>query len=146
MEDFISNNDCHVTHYLQKIIHNLHNHIWKIIIPIESKDDMLVWKHTNSGTLALKDSQKYVSNTPSKKYQSYHIWNIAIPHFLSIMVRRLIRNKMPIIENLMKKRVSFFFNLQLLSQIHIINLPSFSLLSFLFQDLSMAVEYDQTQD
>lgn len=82
---------------------NVLSHIRKVIIHIDNMDNMLAWKYTNSSMLSLKDAYNYIANPSTKTNWTCIIWNIAIHLSQSIMVCRLINNKMPTDENLMER-------------------------------------------
>jgi hypothetical protein len=83
------------------MFNNLSSIVHKVTIPLENSQDKLLWKHWDSGDLELK--QAY-----SIKLQQYQdlqwaklICNPDIPPSKSLLVWRLMHQKMPTDENLM---------------------------------------------
>jgi hypothetical protein len=78
---------------LSSIVHN-------ITIPLEEYPDKLLWKHPNSGDLEHKQAYSF----KLQQYQDLHwaklIWNPAIPPSKSLLVWRLMHQKVPTDENL----------------------------------------------
>jgi ribonuclease HI len=101
VSDFILNGQWTIPPQLCLMFNNLSSIINKVTIPIEDSQDKLLWKHTDSGDVELKQAYSF-------KLQQFHdlpwaklIWNQAIPPSKSLMVWRLMHQKMPTDENLM---------------------------------------------
>jgi ribonuclease HI len=72
-------------------------------IPLEDKEDKLVWIHTTHGDLTLKDAYSFFSTPGLNVSWAKSIWNIAIPPSKSFLVWRLFHHKMPTDEILSAK-------------------------------------------
>jgi ribonuclease HI len=79
---------------LSAIIHN-------VSIPLEDSSDKLLWKHSDSGDLELKQAYSFKLQQFQELPWAKRIWNLAIPPSRSLMVWRLMHHKMPTDENLM---------------------------------------------
>jgi ribonuclease HI len=75
-------------------------YLQKFPIPLENKEDCLIWIHTTHGDLTLKDAYSFFSISGPHINWARSIWNIAIPPSKSFMVWRLFHHKMPTDENL----------------------------------------------
>jgi hypothetical protein len=75
-------------------------HLNQVSIPIEDKNDKILWMHATSGDLSLKKAYQHF--TPSGNIVSWAklLWNLAIPPSESFMVWRLLHNKLATDENL----------------------------------------------
>ncbi|CAJ2673345.1 unnamed protein product [Trifolium pratense] len=79
---------------------NLMNHLNQVIIPLDDKMDRLIWMHTDSGDLTLKDAYLHFAPIGPNISWAQSIWNVAIPPSKSFMVWRLFHNRLPTDENL----------------------------------------------
>jgi hypothetical protein len=75
-------------------------HLNQVSIPIEDKNDKILWMHATSGDLSLKKAYQHF--TPSGNIVSWAklLWNLAIHPSKSFMVWRLLHNKLATDENL----------------------------------------------
>jgi hypothetical protein len=103
VNQFISNNHWLIPPILMEHYPQLLTHISKITIPIEHKQDELVWKHTSSGSLSLKDAYTHQSPVGQHLHCTKIVWNISIPPSRSMLVWRLMHHKIPTDENLMNR-------------------------------------------
>jgi ribonuclease HI len=101
VSDFISNGQWNIPRQLSLMFRDLTSIVSNVAIPMEPSQDKLIWKHTDTGDLELK--QAYCFNSP--QFQEIHwaknIWNAAIPPSKSLLVWRLMHGKVPTDENLM---------------------------------------------
>jgi len=79
----------------------------KIDVPISDKEDSLVWKHNSTGTLSLKEAYEFKKNQFPKLSWTSLIWSKDIPPSKSIMVWRLMLDKLPTDDNLTLRGCSF---------------------------------------
>jgi hypothetical protein len=103
VNQFISNNHWLIPPIFMEHYPQLLTHISKITIPIEPKQDELVWKHTSSGSLSLKDVYTHQSPVGQHLHWPKILWNISIPPSRSMLVWRLMHHKIPTDENLMNR-------------------------------------------
>jgi hypothetical protein len=101
VSDFIFNGQWVFPPQLSIMFNNLSSIVNKVTIPLVQSQDKLLWKHNDSGDLELKQAYTF----KLQQYQDLHwaklIWNPAIPPSKSLMVWRLMHEKMPTDENLM---------------------------------------------
>ena len=75
-----------------------------ITIPLTLKEDRLVWKHSHDGNLSFKDAYLFQSNTAvSPPAWCKYIWNIAIPPSKSLLLWRILQDKLPTDDQLIKR-------------------------------------------
>jgi hypothetical protein len=67
--------------------------IENISIPLEQFDDQLLWKHSTSGDLSLKEAYLFFSPANQKLGWAKLIWHNSIPPSNSFMMWRLLHNK-----------------------------------------------------
>jgi hypothetical protein len=102
VSDYINNGSWSFpSHLLQRF--NLSSIVDKVIIPVESTNDKLLWIHTDSGNLLLKDA--YFCK--SQQFQDLHwanvIWSPDFPPSKSLFVWRLMHDKVPTDEHLLNR-------------------------------------------
>jgi hypothetical protein len=82
---------------------NIGSIIHKVVIPLDSTHDQLLWIHTDSGNLQLKDAYFL----KSQQFQDLHwakvIWSPDIPPSKYLFVWRLMHDKVPTDEHLLKR-------------------------------------------
>ncbi|GAU19900.1 hypothetical protein TSUD_95050 [Trifolium subterraneum] len=100
VSDYIANQQWHIPWQLQQSFPSLMSHVTKVTIPIEEKQDQLIWKHSKSGVLSLKDAYHFTSPARPKLDWTRFIWNAAIPPSKSFMTWRLFHNRLSTDENL----------------------------------------------
>jgi hypothetical protein len=79
MADYIVNSHSHILFELQFMSPTLMSHLEKTTIPFEQRDDKLLWKHSTSGELGLKDAYYFFVVSVQKLDWAKMIWNIVIP-------------------------------------------------------------------
>ncbi|PNX70349.1 hypothetical protein L195_g057304, partial [Trifolium pratense] len=94
VSDYIENHQWHIPWQLQQAFPPLMSHVNRVTIPIVEKQDQLLWKHSKSGMLSLKDAYKFTSTARQKLDWTEIIWNLAITPSKSFMMWRLIHNRM----------------------------------------------------
>ncbi|KAK2424264.1 hypothetical protein QL285_034644 [Trifolium repens] len=103
VSDYISNGHWNLPPQLSLMFNNLVSIVNNVIIPFEQFPDKLLWKLTDSGDLELKQAYSF----KLQQYQDLHwaklIWNPDIPPSKSLMVWRLMHQKMPTDENLLTR-------------------------------------------
>ena len=72
----------------------------QVIIPVQINIDKLVWKHNGNGMLTLKDAYNFKKNHFPKLPWAKIIWSKDIPPSKSLLVWRVILNKLPNDDNL----------------------------------------------
>jgi hypothetical protein len=70
---------------------------------MELENDTLLWKHTDSGDLNFKQAYMFKNTQVQELHWAKQIWRIEIPPSKSLMVWRLMHDKMPTDENLMSR-------------------------------------------
>jgi hypothetical protein len=68
VSDFISNGQWNIPHQLSLMLRDLSSIVSNVSIPMEPTQDKLIWKHTDSGDLELK--QAYIFKNP--QFQELH--------------------------------------------------------------------------
>lgn len=85
-----------------------------ITIPLTHKEDRLIWKHSHDGNLSFKYAYLFQSNTSvSPPGWCKFIWNIAIPPSKSLLLWRILEDKLPTDDQLIKRvcQIPFVCNL-----------------------------------
>ncbi|CAJ2663194.1 unnamed protein product [Trifolium pratense] len=95
VSDFIFDHQWHIPMDIQTAFPQLLSYLQQFFIPFEDKEDFLIWNHTTSGELTMKDAYHFFSNPGPTASWSKTIWNIAIPPSKSFLVWRLFHHKMP---------------------------------------------------
>ncbi|GAU42668.1 hypothetical protein TSUD_398740 [Trifolium subterraneum] len=107
ISEFIIDHQWSVPLELQNLFPNLLNHLNKNSIPIEDKNDKMLWMQTTSGDVSLKEAYPHFSPTGISVSWAKVIWNLAIPPSKSFMVWRLFHNKLATDENLSPSITNF---------------------------------------
>jgi hypothetical protein len=102
VSDYIVNGTwCFPPQLLQSF--NISSIIHKVVIPLDPTPDKLLWIHTDSGNLHLKDAYSF----KLQQFQDLHwakvIWSPDIPPSKSLFVWRLMHDKVPTDEQLLKR-------------------------------------------
>ncbi|CAJ2637186.1 unnamed protein product [Trifolium pratense] len=95
VSDFILNHQWIVPLDLQAAYPTLLPYLNQFTIPLEDKEDKLIWIHNAHGELTLKDAYSFFTTSGQKVSWAKSLWNIAIPPSKSFMVWRLFHHKMP---------------------------------------------------
>jgi ribonuclease HI len=103
VSDFISNGQWTIPSQLSTMFSSLFSIVSKVSIPMEACNDKFLWQHSDSGDLELKHAYIFKSQHVQDLHWAKAIWNIAIPPSKSLMVWRLMHDKMPTDEKLMEK-------------------------------------------
>jgi hypothetical protein len=103
VSDFIFNGHWNIPSQLSTMFSNLNSIVSKVLIPMEACNDNFLWKHSDSGDLELKQAYIFKSQHVQDLHWAKQIWNIAIPPSKSLMVWRLMHDKMPTDEKLMER-------------------------------------------
>jgi len=78
----------------------------QVTLPIQSTADKLVWKHNSIGILTLKEAYNFKKHHFPKVSWAKIIWSIDIPPSKSLLVWRLMLNKLPTDDNLQTRGCS----------------------------------------
>jgi hypothetical protein len=103
VSDFILNGHWNIPSQLTAMFPNLNSIVSKVLIPMEACNDKFLWGHTDSGDLELKQAYMFKCQHVQDLNWAKQIWNIAIPPSKSLMVWRLMHDKMPTDEKLMER-------------------------------------------
>ncbi|CAJ2652437.1 unnamed protein product [Trifolium pratense] len=107
VSDYILNGQWNIPPQLSQAFDNLTSILHQVIIPMDQSQDKLLWKHTDSGDLEIKEAYQF----KMQQYQDLHwakiIWSPDIPPSKSLLVWRLMHDKVPTDENLMLRGCSF---------------------------------------
>ncbi|GAU23976.1 hypothetical protein TSUD_327770 [Trifolium subterraneum] len=95
VSDFIINHQWFVPLDLQAAYPTLLPYLNQFDIPLEDKEDKLLWIHNSHGDLTLKDANLFFTNPGQKVNWAKSVWNIVVPPSKSFMVWRLFHHKMP---------------------------------------------------
>lgn len=91
VNEYIINNRWSIHAGLKAIFASLLQHVNKVVILEDDKDDALIWKHTTSGELNLKDAFSFIYGNGQQKQCAKIIWTADIPPSKSFTVWRLIQ-------------------------------------------------------
>ncbi|KAK2430924.1 hypothetical protein QL285_029213 [Trifolium repens] len=103
VSDFIVNGRWSIPAQLSLMFSNLESIIAAVVIPMELENDTLLWQHTDSGDLSFKQAYTFKNMHVQELPWAKHIWRTEIPPSKSLMVWRLMHEKMPTDENLMSR-------------------------------------------
>jgi len=106
VSDFITNSHWNIPHDITIRFPALNGHVRQITLPLEDKDDLLIWKHSTSGTLSLKDAYQFKKPQTATLNWASKIWCKDIPPSKSLLVWRLMHDKVPTDEKLMERGCS----------------------------------------
>jgi len=76
----------HIPEFLSQMFPNLENLVNHAIIPLELKEDKLLWKHFSNGSLELKHAYLFKLNNTQDLRWTKIIWNKDILPLKSLMV------------------------------------------------------------
>lgn len=103
LQEFIHNSQWCIPEHLYQSIPSLRFRANQVIIPLQQKEDFLIWNHTDNGSLSVKDAYSF------KRHHSPHldwakcIWSADIPPSKSLISWRLMHDKLPNDEHLMDR-------------------------------------------
>ncbi|WJX14219.1 hypothetical protein P8452_04514 [Trifolium repens] len=103
VSDYIANGHWAIPPQMELEFLNLSSLVNQAIIPLETCPDSLIWQHTDSGSLELKDAYNFKMPQLQDLFWTKYIWSSDIPPSKSLMVWRLMHEKMPTDENLMTR-------------------------------------------
>jgi ribonuclease HI len=100
VSDYIINGQWHIPDYLSQLFPDLNCIVQQESIPLEPSVDTLIWCNSDDGSLTLK--QAYLSKVHSWQDLTWAkcIWSADIPPSKSLLVWRLMHEKMPTDDNL----------------------------------------------
>ncbi|CAJ2632471.1 unnamed protein product [Trifolium pratense] len=101
VSDYLVNGHWVIPPQLTQAFNNLIAIVNQVIIPLEPCQDHLLWNHTDSGDLQLKAAYQFKMQNFQDLHWAKTIWNSDIPPSKSLLVWRLMLNKVPTDENLM---------------------------------------------
>ena len=105
--DYISNFHWHIPEGILIQHPELRSLASKVTIPREESDDRLIWKHNSNGELSLKDSYEFKRQVANKVQWAAYIWSKDIPPSKSLLVWRLLNDKIPTDEKLAVRGLHF---------------------------------------
>lgn len=101
--DFIVDNKWNIPDILLSKFPVLRNELLKVVILCFSAHDQLIWRNTKSGSLCFKDAFLFLQpSQPQNKWFKF-IWNPAVPPSKSFVVWRLLHNRIPSDEQLIRR-------------------------------------------
>jgi ribonuclease HI len=103
VSDYIANGHWAIPPQMELEFLNLSSIVNQAIISLETCPDSLLWQHTDSGSLELKDAYNFKMPQLQDLFWAKYIWSSDIPPSKSFMVWRLMHEKMPTDENLMTR-------------------------------------------
>jgi hypothetical protein len=77
----------------------------QVTIPLEASEDKLVWKNSNNGDLSFKETFEFKYGIGQNITWAKTIWSPDIPPSKSLLVWRLMHNKVPTDDNLMTRGI-----------------------------------------
>jgi len=102
--DYICNNRWSVPQVLRTVYPSLHHKLNLVTIPLIQKEDKLLWKNYHDGNLSFKYAYLF-HNTSTTHFSSWAtcIWNKAIPPSKSMLMWRILQEKIPTDDQLLKR-------------------------------------------
>jgi ribonuclease HI len=100
VSDYFYNNQWYIPMDLQTTFPQLLPYLNQQSSPLLEFGDQVIWKHSTSGDLSLKDAYSFFTQASPKVSWAQMVWNNAIPPSKSFMVWRLFHNKLATDENL----------------------------------------------
>jgi hypothetical protein len=101
VSDFIFNGSWVFPDLLIQAYPNLYSITSQVIIPMEPDADSLLWKNTDDGDLTLKEAYLFKLQQVHDLPWANSIWSSDIPPSKSLLVWRIMHDKVPTDENLM---------------------------------------------
>ena len=102
VSDYIVNGEWSIPSELTQMFPSLRHLVPQAIIPFVPKEDELIWKHSANGLLDLKHAYVFKRNNIEEMKWTKLIWNKDIPPSKSLMIWRLMQEKIPTDERLME--------------------------------------------
>jgi ribonuclease HI len=103
VSDFIFNGSWVFPDLLIQAYPNLYSITSQVIIPMEPDADSLLWKNTDDGDLTLKEAYLFKLQQVHDLPWANSIWSSDIPPSKSLLVWRIMHDKVPTDENLMSR-------------------------------------------
>jgi hypothetical protein len=100
LNNYILNHQWNISEDLNTQFPGLRNLVMQVTISEEAQTDKLVWKHNSTGDLSSKEAYEFKKHHFPKLHWTKHVWFIDIPPSKSLMVWRLMLDKLPIDDNL----------------------------------------------
>ncbi|GAU13067.1 hypothetical protein TSUD_173670 [Trifolium subterraneum] len=100
VSDYIVNGLWNIPPQLSQAYTTLGSIVHQVTIPMEPSQDKLLWKHTDSGDLQLKEAYHFKTQQFQDLYWASTIWSPDIPPSKSFLAWRLMHDKVPTDENL----------------------------------------------
>ena len=107
VSDYLFNNQWQIPEQLQHMFPNILKVTTSVTIPMEEREDQLLWKHSPQGTLHLKEAYSFKLQHTQELQWAKTIWSSDIPPSRSMLVWRLMHEKLPTDENLRVRGCSF---------------------------------------
>ncbi|GAU44578.1 hypothetical protein TSUD_139510 [Trifolium subterraneum] len=95
-----------IPNHLDLLFPNLKNIVQKVILPVEPLEDQLCWNHVSSGMLTLKDAYEFKRLQLPNLSWTKTVWCKDVPPSRSLLVWRLMHDKIPTDEKLMERGCS----------------------------------------
>ncbi|MCH97022.1 ribonuclease H protein [Trifolium medium] len=111
VRDYIFNGQWNFPPQMHQHLNNLVCLVQKVTIPLEASQDKLLWKHSDTGELQLNEAYQFKLQQFQDLNWAKAIWNSDIPPSKSLLVWRLMHNKIPTDENLKLSESSAAFYL-----------------------------------
>jgi hypothetical protein len=103
VSDFITDHKWCIPSTLQAMFPHLIQVLDQIVIPKVHLEDKLVWKHTSTGCMSLKEAYFHKSQPGQRIHWAKNIWSPDIPPSKSMMAWRFMHDRLPTDEK-MKER------------------------------------------
>jgi len=103
LSSYIQNYQWSIPDNLHQTFPQLRMLVSQITIPVRQREDELIWRHNNYGTLTMKDAFEFKKQHFPKKKWAKLIWSKDFPPSKSLMVWRLMMNNFPTDENLIER-------------------------------------------
>jgi hypothetical protein len=101
VSDYIHNGQWNIPIQFTQAFNNINNIIQQVIIPVEPSHDKLLWNHSDSCDLQFKEAYNFKMQQFQELHWAKTIWSLDIQPSKSLLVWRLMHNKIPTDENLM---------------------------------------------
>lgn len=96
-----------VPHTISDAFPSLQQKLDLVTIPLSQKEDKLIWKKSHDGDLTFKEAYLFHKNNSQNITWAKLIWNKAIPPSKSQLMWRILLDKMPTDDQLIKRGCSF---------------------------------------
>jgi len=97
---YIANCALNLPTSLAQVFPDLRRIVNQVTLLVNDQHDCLVWKHSTSGNLTLKNALEFKKHHFPKFAWTKSIWSMDIPPFKSFLAWRLMHNKLPTNDNL----------------------------------------------